>query len=124
MAPRDLPEALTFRNQLDALSVKFVADYRLGDALACTDAYTKDGLLLLPNLAPIRGRTEIAAALTASIDGGLEVSGITTMESGADEKYGYAIQTVHTSRGNQIVMLALRCDHGIWRVCAEAVMAS
>ena len=123
MAPA-LPEPLTFRNQLDALSAKFVADYRRGDSIACTDAFTKDGLLLLPNVAPIRGRTEIAAALTASMDGGLQVSGITTKESGADEKYGYAIQTVHTSRGDQIVMLALRCDHGIWRVCAEAVMAS
>jgi len=122
--PSSTLETLAFRNQLDALSVKVVADYRLGDALACTDAYTKDGLLLLPNVAPIRGRTEIAAALTTGMEGGLEVSGITTTECGADEKYGYAIQTVHTSRGDQIVMLALRCDHGIWRVCAEAVMAS
>jgi hypothetical protein len=65
----------TFRNQLDALSAKYVADYRRGDSIACTDAYTKDGLLLLPNVSPIRGRTEIAAALTAAMDEALEVTG-------------------------------------------------
>jgi hypothetical protein len=32
----------TFRNQLDALSARFVADYQRRDALACAEAYTED----------------------------------------------------------------------------------
>jgi hypothetical protein len=70
----DISEAATFRNQLDALSIKFVADFNRGDAKACAEAYSPDALLMLPNAAPIPGRPQIAAGFQAAFDAGRVVS--------------------------------------------------
>jgi ketosteroid isomerase-like protein len=67
-----MTEAATFRNQLDALSIKFVADFGRRDPPACSEAYTDDAVLMLPGAAPVRGRTEIAAAFQAGMDAGRE----------------------------------------------------
>jgi hypothetical protein len=72
------PEAGTFRNQLDGLSARFVADFKRRDALACAEAYTEDALILLSKVAPIRGKKEIAAAFAAAMEAGQEIFGLTT----------------------------------------------
>jgi ketosteroid isomerase-like protein len=91
--------------------------------VACAEAYTEDALILVSKVAPIRGKKEIAAAFAAAMEAGQEIFGLTTMTSEADEGIGYAIQTVHSNRGDGTVMLALRCDEdGLWRICVEAVI--
>ena len=120
----DISEAATFRNQLDALSIKFVAEFKRHDAKACAEAYTDDALLMLPGAAPIRGRIEIAAGFQAAFDAGRVVERLTTTRAESDGNIGYAVQTVHGKGEDGTVMLALRCDEdGIWLVCCEAVIA-
>jgi len=116
-------EAATFRNQLDALSIKFVADFARREPQACSEAYTEDAVLMLPGAAPVRGRTEIAAAFQAGMDAGREIHGLTTTRAENDGSIGYAVQTVHGNQGDGTVMLALRQDSdGAWLVCCQAVM--
>jgi ketosteroid isomerase-like protein len=118
-----MSEAATFRNQLDALSIKFVADFDRRNPQACSEAYTEDAVLLLPGAAPVRGRTEIAAAFQAAMDAGREILALTTTQAESDGDIGYAVQTVHGNQGDGTVMLALRRDYdGVWLVCCEAVM--
>jgi cold shock protein len=106
-------EAATFRNQLDALSIKFVADFRRREAKACAEAYTEDAV-----------RIEIAAGFQAAFDAGRVVERLTTTRAESDGNIGYAVQTVHGKGEDGTIMLALRCDEdGIWLVCCEAVIA-
>ena len=117
------PEAMSFRNQLDALSLKFVDDYKRRDPTACAEAYTEDASLLISDTSLIRGRIEIAAAIQAAMDTGQDVLELITVESDADGRFGYAIQTVRGSNGDETVLLALRReDDGFWLVLSEAIV--
>jgi ketosteroid isomerase-like protein len=116
-----MTEAATFRNQLDALSIKFVADFGRRDPQACSGGYTEDAVLMLPGASPVRGRTEIAAAFQAGMDAGREIRAPVTTRAKSDGSIGYAVQTVHGNQGDGTVMLALRRD-GVWLVCCEALM--
>src|SRR5262245_32994472 len=100
-------EALTFRNQLEALCLNFVADFKRRDARACAEGYTEDAVLLFPRSPPIRGRVEIAAAFQASMDAGVEVNGLTILQADADSRVGYAIETVQSNRGVGTALIAL-----------------
>jgi ketosteroid isomerase-like protein len=118
-----LTEAATFRNQLGALSIKFAADFGGRDPQACSESYTEDAVLMLPGASPVRGRTEIAAAFQAGMDGGREIRALTTTRAESGGRIGYAVQTVRGNQGDGTVMLALRRDEGgLWLVCCEAVM--
>jgi len=115
------PDTLAFRNQLDALCLNFVADFKRRDARACAEGYTEDAVVIFPGSSPIRGRVEIAAAFQASMDAGVEISGVTVVQAEADGRVGYAIETVHGNRGKGTALIALRCDaEGNWLVCSEA----
>lgn len=115
------PEALTFRNELDALLARFVGNYKRRDAQACAEAYADDAVLLLPNAPPVRGKTEIAAALQAGMDGGLEIDGLTVERSEADGRIGYALHSVQSGQVSGTVSLVLRRDdNGLWRIVCEA----
>lgn len=117
----DGPETLTFRNQLEAMSVAFVAAYKRRDARACSAAYAEDAVLLVHGSPPIRGRSEIAAAFQTGMDAGVEITGLTTLQAEADGRIGYALQTVHSNRADGTVLLTLRGDGlGNWLVSCEA----
>jgi len=117
----DVPHALIFRNEVDAISARFLGAFRRGDARACSELYTEDAVLLFHRSPPIRGRVEIAAAFQVSIDAGTVINGLTTLHAEADSRIGYAIQSVHTNRGEGAVLVAMRCDEdGNWLVCSEA----
>jgi len=116
-------EALTFRNELDTIGARFIASFKRGDAMGCAEGYTEDAIVLMPGVAPIRGRIEIAAAIQSAMDAGLQISNFTTTHAEADGRIGYATQVQHTSNGDGNVMLAMRQgDDGLWAICCEAVL--
>ena len=114
----ELPEALTFRNQLDGLLSKFVADYKRQDARACAEAYAEDAVLLLPKTPPIRGRVDIAAALQAGMDAGLEIEDLSVVQCDAHGRIGYALQSVRSTQIWGAVLL--RDSDCMWRIACEA----
>jgi hypothetical protein len=55
------------------------------------------------------------------MDAGVEITDLTIVQSEADGRVGYAIETIHSNRGQGIALIALRRDpEGNWLVCSEA----
>jgi|SoiMetStandDraft_2_1073263.scaffolds.fasta_scaffold215759_3 uncharacterized protein (TIGR02246 family) len=116
--------AATFQAQVDALAEKYVNGYNNRDAVACSEVYSEDAIVLLPG-GIIRGREAIAADFQTLFKSGLRVTGLTTTHCHSDGKVGYAIQIEHSNRGDTNTLLVFRQDKkGNWLICAEAVIGN
>jgi ketosteroid isomerase-like protein len=115
--------AMSFREAVAALEVRFVEGYQRGDAAASVGGYAEDAVYLTNGKPPARGRKAIEALVDEDIASGLRVFGLTPfhMESAGD--LGYVLETCRTSAGDVTTMLILRRDESAaWRIAAEAVV--
>jgi ketosteroid isomerase-like protein len=120
---RELVDAGTFRDQLDALAAQFAADFRRGDAEACARAYAVDAVRIEVRIPPSMGRSAITSAIALGMAKGIEIFRFETMRAAADGTTGYALMKVVTNLGDGFVMLGLeRGPDGRWLVAAEAIV--
>jgi ketosteroid isomerase-like protein len=114
---------MTFREHVEALSSRFLADFRVGDAAACARAYTADVKVIHPGGHITDGRDALTKDWQSVFDGGSYIiSDLVTLDCEADGGIGYATQLVRTPDEEFYVMLALRRDpQGAWEVALEVV---
>jgi len=116
---------MAFQDQVAALEARFLEAYQRGDAAASVDVYTDDAVFLMPGRTAVRGRKAIEAVTAEDIASGLKISRMTAFRAEQAGDLGYVLETLDTSAGNFMTMLALRRDDsGTWRVCAEAIVPS
>jgi uncharacterized protein (TIGR02246 family) len=114
----------TFQSQVNALAEKYVNGYNTRDAVACSELYSEDAIVLLPG-GIIRGREAIAADFQTLFKSGLRVTGVTTTHCQSDAKIGYAVQIEHSNRGDTNTLLVFRQQkNSNWLICAEAVIGN
>lgn len=116
---------MSFREELQPIADQFLAAFSREDAAACADFYTEDAHFLECGKEPVRGRAAIKALFADAMASGLVLSSLTILEAHSDNDLGYAINVAESNEGNETAMLVLKRDEdGIWRVCAEAVLAT
>ena len=115
---------MTFRDDLEALSLQFVTDYQRSDARACASAYTNDAVIYLNGETSVRGGAAIVAHFDQAMKDSFKVGRLTTVNAESNQDFGYAIQTFQSNAGMETVMLALRrSPKDGWKVCAEVIVA-
>jgi ketosteroid isomerase-like protein len=112
----------TFHEQISARVAKLVRDYKRRDASACASHFTEVATLLISGYPTARGRAEIASVMQTIMDAGHDLYSMQVDEAKADEKFGYALVSLMSTRGAGQVLLVCRRDAGQWLIHSEAVV--
>jgi ketosteroid isomerase-like protein len=116
---------MSFREELDAVSKRYVDDFIRGDAAACASAYAEDGEMHHSLHERDRGRAAIETGVSKLMANGVTVTKLTTIWADASGDLGCAIQTFDSTAGAGMVMLALKRDGGgAWKVIREVMVPS
>jgi ketosteroid isomerase-like protein len=114
---------MSFRDELETVSKRYVENFIRGDAAACASAYAEDGEKHHSLHKRDRGRAAIEAGFSKLMADGVTVTKLTTIWADASGDLGCAIQTFDSAAGARIVMLALkREDGGAWKVIREVMV--
>lgn len=115
-------DRIGFHDEITTLIEKLVRSFDRRDSEGCSGCFTDDATLLVPGFPTAKGRLEIAATMKSIMDAGHTLHRMRIQEADFGEKFGYAIVTVMSSRGEGQVLLVLRRDGGKWLIHSEAVV--
>jgi len=121
-----------FEQALAQLSIEVTQAFNRGDISACLSYYAEDAMVLLPNVAPLKGSKAIEAFLREYITAGAKLTPVHPIEIHSSGEIGYCVGTYQfkmptTSESSlkevgKYVTVFKRQTDGSWKAVLDALI--
>lgn len=121
-----------FEEAISQISTEVTEAFNRGDISACLGYYAEDATVLLPNVAPLKGRKAIEAFLREYILAGAKLTPVHPIESNSSGDIGYFVGTYQfempansvsslKEKGKYVTVLKRQTD-GSWKAVLDALI--